>query len=687
VQHFLGFAIPGIPYGCTYAIVAVGLVLTYQATGVFNFAFGAQAYTSAFAYTKLVQNENLPIWLAFVISVVVLAPLLGLAFDHFLFRRIPNTNTTAKLVTGISLFIGIPFLLPVLFGAQNLYNPPSVIFNPNTVYFHVIGTPINGIYLSALVTTAVVLIALVILMRFTNLGLQMRGAVESRRLVALDGVNAGGVVATAWAISSFMAGLAGVMLAPLYNQLQFTDYATLLVAAFAAAAWASLRSLPIAALVGILMGVADTVLQGYLPASSTLSAAVIPSLPFIVLVGALLLLPGMRSLEDSKDPLASVDPPPPPTTATLRAPQLSRIIRPAWYVLFAAFCLSMLTWIPQTWESVFNAGLAFSTIFLSITLITGMGGQLSLCQATLAGVGAFTAAQLANHLGLSLLVGGIVGAVLAAVVAVVLAVASLRLKGLGLALMTIAAALFFDNSIFTQGTISNGHAITVESKWVGLGLFNPDGHSLFVLLMVVLVISTLGVLLIRRGTTGQYLSAMRGSETAAAGLGINLTWQRILIFALSGAVAGIGGTLLIIQQESVNASQFTYELSLAFVVIVVTTGVSTVEGAIQGGMGFVVIQQLLTYLPARFGGNSLTIVLFAFGALTYSAHPEGILEFQKRRWTLRFERLIFGDREGAEPVSLGPPAPAASGPGRSPTAVGHFTADLSAPDRGSGAGS
>jgi ABC-type branched-subunit amino acid transport system permease subunit len=347
-------------------------------------------------------------------------------------------------------------------------------------------------------------------------------------------------------------------------------------------------------------------------------------------------------------------------------------------VLFVAFCLSMLTWIPQTWESVFNAGLAFSTIFLSITLITGMGGQLSLCQATLAGVGAFTAAQLANHLGLSLLVGGIVGSLLAAVVAVGLAVASLRLKGLGLALMTIAAALFFDNSVFTQGTISNGHAITIESKWAGLGLFNPDGHHLFVLLMVVLVITTLGVLLIRGGTTGQYLSAMRGSETAAAGLGINLTWQRILIFALSGAVAGIGGTLLIIQQESVNASQFTYELSLAFVVIVVTTGVSTVEGAIQGGMGFVVIQQLLTYLPARFGGNSLTIVLFAFGALTYAAHPEGILEFQKRRWTLRFERLLFGDRDAAAvatPATLGPSSTGA-GPGPSPSAVGNVTADL-----------
>ena len=320
MAHFIGYAIPGIPYGCTYAIVAVGLVLTYQATGVFNFAFGAQAYTSAFVYTKLVQDDGLPIWLAFIISVVVLAPLLGLIFDRYLFRKIPNTNTTAKLVTGIALFVGIPALLPVLFGSANQYNSPSILFNPDTVYFRVANTPINGIYLSSVVITAAVLIALVILMRFTNLGLQMRGAVESRRLVQLDGVNSGRVIAIAWAVSSFMAGLAGVLLAPIYGQLQSQDYATLLVAAFAAAAWATLRSMPIAALVGILMGVADTVLQGYLPASSPWSAAVLPSLPFIVLVAALLLVPGMRQLHDDEDPMASVDPPPPPTVAATGLP-------------------------------------------------------------------------------------------------------------------------------------------------------------------------------------------------------------------------------------------------------------------------------------------------------------------------------------------------------------------------------
>jgi hypothetical protein len=124
-------------------------------------------------------------------------------------------------------------------------------------------------------------------------------------------------------------------------------------------------------------------------------------------------------------------------------------------------------------------------------------------------------------------------------------------------------------------------------------------------------------------------------------MGINLTWQRVLIFGLSGVVAGLGGTLLTIQQQSVSAEGFNYEFSLAFVVIVVSTGVSTVEGAINAGMAFVVIQQLLTYLPARFGGDSLVFVLFAFGAINYASHPEGVLEFQKRKSTLRMQKRFF----------------------------------------------
>jgi branched-subunit amino acid ABC-type transport system permease component len=101
MEHFLGFALPGIPYGCTYAIVAVGLVLTYQATGVFNFAFGSQAFAAAFVFTLLTQNEHWSGFPAFVVSVVVMSPLVGLAFDHYLFRHIPNSNSMAKVVCSL----------------------------------------------------------------------------------------------------------------------------------------------------------------------------------------------------------------------------------------------------------------------------------------------------------------------------------------------------------------------------------------------------------------------------------------------------------------------------------------------------------------------------------------------------------------------------------------------------------
>ena len=661
MEQFFGFAIPGIPYGCAYAIFAVGLVLTYQATGVFNFAYGAQAYTSAFLFAWLIETRHWPVWTAFVLAVLIVGPGLGLAFDRLLFRHIPSTNSTAKLVTGLSLLVGIPTLLPILFGNGNLTATPPIGFS-STFYFHLFGIsafPITGFDASTVIFTVIMLVALVILMRFTPLGLRMRGAVESRRLVQLDGVNAGGVVAVAWAVSGLMAGLVGVLFAssPLNTILGTQIYITLMVAAIAAAAWGVLRSMPIAAGVGVLLGVISLTARGYLTPNSVWYAAVLPALPFIALVGALLFVPGLRSLDDSKDPLATVDPPTPPTAAASRAPQFDRIIKGAWYVLLAAFVISMLTWMPKTWENVFNAGLALSTIFLSITLITGMGGQLSLCQATLAGVAAFTAGQLANHLGLNFLVGGLIGAAAAAVVASVLALSSLRLKGLGLALMTLAAALLFDNAIFSQKAVSNGTGgIILKRSWFGrINFFDPSGHPMFILLMVVLVVVVAAVLLLRRGTVGGYLAAMRGSETGAAGVGINLSWQRVLIFALSGAVAGIGGTLLTMQQGRISPHQFSYEYSLVFVVIVVTTGVSTVEGAIQGGIGFVVIQQLLTYAPQRFQG--LTVVLFAFGALTYSLHPEGVLEFQKRRWTVRFERLFLQPRQLAMSADGPPGAP------------------------------
>jgi branched-subunit amino acid ABC-type transport system permease component len=656
MEQFFGFAFPGVPYGCTYALVAICLCLTYQATGVFNFAFGAQAFASAFIFTFLTQYQGWSGFEAFLVTVVVMGPVMGWAFDRLLFRHIANSNTVGKMVCSLALLVGIPSLLPVIFGPQNLDATATILpfFNPNTVYFTLWGTPVNGIYLSTISVTVVVLVLLTILLRYTSLGLQMRAAVESRRLVQLDGVNANGVVAVAWIVSSFMASLAGVLLAPVFGAFNSDDYVTLTVVAIAAAAWALLRSLPIAAAVGIGLGVLTTTLQGYIPPNSFWNAAVVPSIPFVVIVAALLILPGMRNLDSSRDPLATIDPPPPPIAAASRAPTMDKIIRPLWWLVFAGFCVSMLTWIPDAWTTVFNNGLTLSIVLLSITLITGMAGQLSLCQAMLAGVGAFTAAQLANHLGLNLLLGALVGAAVAAVVAVILAVLSLRLRGLGLALMTLAAALLFDATFFNTTAISGGQGgVSIPSKWLGTSaFFNFNGHAMFLLSLGVLIVAVVIVMLVRRGTVGRNLAAMRGSETATAGLGVNPTWQRIVVFALSGAIAGVGGLLHSMEQQLVSPTDWNVDFSLVLVVLVVTTSVTTVEGAIQAGVGFFVTEQILTtVLPARIGASSLTVVLFAFGALTYASHPEGVLEYQKRRWNQRFERWFFNRGSPEVPAS------------------------------------
>ena len=328
------------------------------------------------------------------------------------------------------------------------------------------------------------------------------------------------------------------------------------------------------------------------------------------------------------------------------------MIRIVPYILFAVFIYLLPAMLAGSyWIHVMVIIGTYVIAATGVDLVVGFAGQLSLCQATLAGVGAFTAAQLANHLGLNLLIGGLVGAGLAAVVAVVLALLSLRLKGLGLALMTLAAALLFDATFFNETSITGGpQGVSIQSKWLGTHtFFNFDGHAMFLLSLGVLVVAVVLVLLVRKGTVGRNLAAMRGSETATAGLGVNPSWQRIIVFALSGALAGVGGLLHSLEQQVVSPTDWNADISLVLVVLVVTTSVTTVEGAIQAGIGFFVTEQILTtVLPARIGASSLTVALFAFGALTYASHPEGVLEYQKRRSTQRFERLFFSRGDKAD---------------------------------------
>ncbi|HMK61980.1 MAG TPA: ABC transporter permease [Acidimicrobiales bacterium] len=659
MSTFLNYLLPGIPNGCDFALTAVGLVITFRTTGVFNLAFGGQAFAAAFVFDLLVRSQGLPVWAAFVVSVLVISPGIGLLLDRYLFRHIATTNTTAKMVSAVGLMIAIPEMLPILFGTANRLNPPYLWLNPNVIEFHLFSTPVNGAEVTTVVITVVVVATVVALLRLTPIGLEMRAVVESRRLAQLQGVDAGRVAASAWALSSLVAGLAGVLLLPQIAQLQPTDplqFTTLLVAGLTAAAVARMRSITGALAAAVGLGVAESLLAGYLP-SGSISQAFVEVFPFVVLVGTLVRSKTLRVIERRADPMAGVDPPPPPPAVSIRDRRLDAPMRWGFRILIVAFLVSAVTWVPDYWlDNPLSLSLVLSTMFLSITLITGGAGQLSLCQAAFAGIGAFATGQLAAHLGLSVLLGVVVGGLMAAVVGALLALLAVRISGLILALLTLAFALFADQFLFQYSWSGGGASgLSVPRPVLGPVNFSSD-RSFLVLAFVVLVLCIGLVKLVQLGTTGRFLAAMRGSEAGAASLGINLTRARVTVFALSAGIAGVGGAMYAMTFQGASADNFVYELSLAYVVVVITTGSRRIEGAVQAGFGFAVMTYLLaTYAPTRFSG--LVPVLFAFGAMTYAAHPEGIVEYQKRRWLERVSRLLAkldARRDSGAPVVVPP---------------------------------
>ncbi len=662
MDEFIQYALRGIPFGCVFALVAVGLVLTYKTSGVFNLAFGAQAYVCAVVYYVAHTEHGWPIWAAFILSVVIVGPIIGLILDRFLFRHLRTAPAIARLVTSLGLLVAIPEAVKIFFDESSVTSVvgvwPTDEFDLPRLY-RVFGYDLDGDQLATMVAVAVVAVGLGLLFRYTALGLRMRAVVESPRMTELNGINADRLGAFAWMLSSALAGLAGVLLGPLFARLSGNNYTTVIVAAIAAAAFGRLTSIPLALLGGLLLGMMQGLLAGYLPSDSVFTQGLRPSLPFIALFLLLLFWPGLRSKAEIRDPLSGVDPPPPGLAALDRSAFMTWGTRAFGVVVGGTVFFFLMTALSNYWVLTFQSAVIYSIIFLSITVITGMAGQVSLCQATFAAIGAYGAAQLAQQYDVPVLLALVIGAVVAAVVGALLAIPSLRLGGIFLTLATFAFALMFENVLQPLGWVSGGtRPVKLGRPSIGPISFAGE-RSFLVLCLVILVVVSVLVILVRRGTTGRYLDAVRGSEVAAASIGINASRARITAFAFSAAIAGLGGGLLAVQNGQARPIDYTYFIGLFWVVIVVSLGARTVEGAVNAGMGFMLFPIFLSqWLPGllniiqpwhEFGPFpvGLQFVFFGLGAITYARHPEGVLEHQKRKSTAFTERQL--DRFRKEP--------------------------------------
>jgi ABC-type branched-subunit amino acid transport system permease subunit len=307
----------------------------------------------------------------------------------------------------------------------------------------------------------------------------------------------------------------------------------------------------------------------------------------------------------------------------------------------------------------------FSIIFCSITVVTGLGGQLSFAHATFAGIGAAVSSQLASQQGMSVILTILIAAVVTAVLGVIVALPSLRLGGIFLTLFTFAFALAFENVFLKFGWVTGGLFPEVAPRPQLGSVDFANNRSFFVLCLVLLAIVSAIVVLVREGTTGRFLHAVRSSEVGARSIGINPTRARIVTFGLSAGIAGLGGGLLTSYEGHYSAADWQTFLGLFWVVIVVTLGARSIEAAIFAAFSLVLfakrvlpvwvpyaINHVQPFLHVNSLPSAVQYILFGLGAVTYARNPEGILESSKRRTSEALRRLSTGGRGGrAAPVA------------------------------------
>ncbi len=662
MDNFFGGLTDGVAYGAVYALLAIGLVLAYKTSGVFNIAFGVQAYASGALYYTLHTSHDVAIIPAFIVSVVLLAPLIGVILDRLLFRFLRSAPEMSRLVVALGLLVAIPGIVQLKFDQTLAISSQGIVPHGDTVY-NIGPAVLNRDQLAIIVTTAIVALAVIVLFRYTAVGLRMRAVVESSRMAELNGVNSDRVSMLSWVLTSFVAGLAGVLLPQITgNQVVDVYYTTLVTAAIVAAVLASLTSVPLALAAGIGLGVLQEWLNRFLPTNSVVASNIRPGLPFIALFLVLALDPRLRHRRGTTDPLANVDPPPPAPVAGTRSSELTWGTRIFWCVIGAIYLYYVFF---HGNDSVLDDAIRiaiYAIIFCSIVVATGLAGQVSFAQATFAGIGGAVSAQLATQQGMSVILTILIGALVAGVVGMVVSIPALRLGGIFLTLFTFAFALAFENVFLKFGWITGGIFPEAEPRPQLGSVDFANNKSFLALCLVVLVLVSAGVVLVRGGTTGRFLDAVRGSQVAAASIGISATRARIVTFGLSAAIAGLGGGLLTSYEGHYTPTNWATFVGLFWVVIVVTLGPRTIEGALQAAFGFILFAKrvLPVWLPwlinhiQPFGHvgtlpAAVQYIFFGLGAVTYAKHPEGILEANKRKPMQKIQALIDRRRSSGEP--------------------------------------
>ena len=596
---FLALSVTGLVLGCVYALTATGIVVTYTTSGVFNFAHGATGMLAAFAYWQLTVKWGLPAVVGLLVVLGVLGPLFGALVELVLIRPLYRRSADAPLVATLGLLL---ILIGVSFG---VWNPGTTRRLP--LFFKGEQLDLGVIFVSyhqvtVVVVTVVVGILLRLLFTRTLLGIAMRAVVDDRELAAVYGARPERVAQASWALGSSLAALSGVLLAPLAD-LQVFTMTLLIINAFAAALAGRLKSIPRTIAAAIAIQLVVVYAGQYLPAGEQLQR-VLPSLPMIALFVIVVLT--------RQDRIATSG------VRSSRAPRLPGARESAgWAVAFVAVMAVLAPLLSDGTVGHVNEALASAVILLSLVLVVGYGGQVSLCQLTFAGLSAWTMGEVGHGL-----LGVLVGVAAATVAGLLVALPTVKLRGLYLALATLAFAQAMDGSFFNRAFG------TSDSRSIPrVGITSDRGFLL--VSSVVFAAAALGLLATRRSRYGRRLAALSDSSAACSTLGIDVTRHKLAVFGASSALAGVGGVLYAGAHVAVGPVDFNLFNSMTLLLLLLIGERTMVSGALfSAGLFSVALPELTSALSdAGFSGSSaVTFLVTGVLVLRVARDPRGVMQ-------------------------------------------------------------
>lgn len=651
VNEYLPFVIIGITTGSLYGLAGLGLVLTYRTSGIFNFAHGAIAAAAAYLFYSLHYNRGWSWPVAMAASVAVFGLVAGLIMER-LCRSLAAARTANIIVATVGLYLFIQGTLSWHYGPQRRSMQE---FLPDGQAIRISDVPVSWAQVIVVGVGVAVLVGLTVFLRLTRLGLAMQAVVADPGLLSMSGTDPVRVSRVSWMFGCSVAATTGILIAPTLG-LDAVLLAALVVQAFGAVAIGRFVSLPMTYLGGLVIGVLAQLATKEFAARPTWNG--VPSVvPFVVLIAVMLASQSRRlPVGAGRSAGKSIRP------SGLRLP-----VRRA-YLAGGLLGLIVLPQLVGTRLPVYNAALIFALLFLSLGLLTGVSGQISLAHAAFAGVGAAVFSHFTVDAGLPWLLALVGAGLLTAAVGLVLALPAMRLSGLYLALATYGFALLMDLVFFRTewlfGQSNNG----LPGRRPSLGsLLEPgnDKHYYYVSLVVVLSSAAL-ILLLCRSRLGLYLRAMAGSSLALNTMGLNVHVTKAIVFAISAFFAGVAGALYIGQIGQLSALSFSSSYSLLYLAVFVVAAI--LPGLLLPSF---VAAGLLLVLPSYLTSVTLEVQSMLFGsvavliALVGDRRPDW--PALKRRADARLDRaLAAGDRRrGWGPMRpCADPEPMSTGRGR-----------------------